>query len=265
MVENHVDVSICVAGIRTDKWPKFARQIKESLGYYTSEFIFCGPHMHVGNERGEIPYKFIRSFRNPTACVQEAIIHAKGELVCWLSDDAEILEDSLKLAVCAYLQSRQDKVEVIIPYFEGDNVSDGSYDTQPPEYWNAWYHGSLRLPGIPRDYKIAPCGLLSRQYFLELGGFDCAFEHINMSCNDLSLRIQNDGGQLIMPEKYVMRCEFSHEIVNGKCDCVLCEAYVQNDLPYFLSIYSNPSAVNRVKVDLDNYLNTPERWRRFTR
>lgn len=260
-----MDISVCCAGIRTEKWPKFGRQIKESLGYYTSELIFCGPDRYVG--QGNIPYKHIRSYRNPTACVQQAILEAEGELVCWLSDDAEILEDSLQLAVDHYYQELEklgsNKLEIILPYYEGDNTQKGSINTQPLAYWTMHYHGSLRLPGIPYWYLTAPCGLLSREYFLELGGFDCKFEHINMSCHDLSARIQNDKGGLDTAPKYVMDCEFSHNIINGRCDCVLCEAYVQNDLPYFQSIYSSPSALNRINIPLDNWLETPERWRRF--
>jgi hypothetical protein len=263
-----IDLSICVAGIRTDRWKRFGEQVIASASPYKVELIFCGPQSPK-NLKGHVFDLFIPSHRCPTACVQEAILNAKGQLVCWLSDDAEILEDSLMRAVDTWYEQQfelnHNKIEIVLPYFEGDNTQKGSIYTQPPEYWTIHYHGSLRLPGIRQWYLTAPCGLLSREYFLELGGFDCRFEHINMSCHDLSIRIQNDGGNIFIPPKYVMDCEFSHNVINGRCDCVLCEAYIVNDLPLFQSIYTNPEAVNRVKIDIENYKNTPEKWRRFTR
>ena len=47
-----------------------------------------------------------------------------------------------------------------------------------------------------RRGKIANIAMYYLDYYKEVGGIDCRFEHVNMNCNDLAFRIQAAGGKI---------------------------------------------------------------------
>jgi len=93
-----------------------------------------------------------------------------------------------------------------------------------------------------------------------MGGFDCRFENINMCCNDLSFRIQHDGGNLHLPPKHIMWNGLS--VVGG----IILESFFEHDKSLFDSIYKNDNILDtRRYLDYYNWVyNTDPVWsRRF--
>ena len=44
------DLSVCLAAIRKDNWNRLYNSIVDSIGDYTFELIFCGPHEELPEE-----------------------------------------------------------------------------------------------------------------------------------------------------------------------------------------------------------------------
>ena len=177
------DVSICLPAHRTQLWQRLYESAVEAVGPYSWEMILVGPNNPPPFFDDKKNFKFLKDFGTPSRCAQIATMLAEGEFMMWGSDDGYFLKNSIR--ECISLKKNLDRKDVvIIRYAEGRDYSGKS---PPDEYWKAWTHPDLRLPGVPEDYMITLLSMFSLDYFRELGGWDCRFEHLNMNCHDLSL------------------------------------------------------------------------------
>ena len=265
------DLTIVIPGIRPQNWQRILNSIPTSIGEYSYEVIFSGPNPPVDDTlvttRKEDEWIYLESYASPTKCVHEAAIHARGRLFTWASDDGVFMNDGLKEAIRFWDSDKGSKYdEVVMRYFEGVNFG-GNYQGQPMDgprasYWHAGHHPDLQLPHIPPTYKVAPLGMLSLEAFKFFGGFDCRFEHINMSPIDLSIRIQNHGGGVYLSPLPTLNCDFPDLDDNGPQRGPVIRAFFQNDRPLFRALYSNPGRPSI--LDFNNYQEAPNVWgRRF--
>ena len=98
-------------------------------------------------------------------------------------------------------------------------------------------------------------------FFREIGGLDCRFEHVNMNCNDLAFRIQANGGTIHPSPDIVIRQ--TNEPSTNPAQSPVEEAYHKNDYPLFQAIYSDPyGATERIYLDYNNWKLTDEVWQR---
>ena len=95
--------------------------------------------------------------------------------------------------------------------------------------------------------------------FKELGGLDCRFMHVNMNAIDLMYRVQKNGGKVLMPDTLVLNCDY--DSLTAVLHQPLDSAYSVNDLPLFKDIYDKPFSLTRIKIDYDNWKDTPSVWR----
>lgn len=254
-----MDLTIVCPTIYPKKWHVMLETIPESIRNYSYEVIFIGPY----EPTFELPNncRFIKNLAHPTRCVQEAALSANGKLFTWVSDDCKYFPDGLYEAITFYDSKQCDENdEVIIRYFEGMNHS-GDYTGYPLDgkhfsVWHAHHHDSLKLPFIPVHYKVAPIGMLALATFKKFGGFDCRFEHINFSCLDLSVRLQNEGHGVYLSPTNVISCD--HEIDSPKRNPII-QAHIQNDSPLFTKLHSEP---RQNILDFDNYKLADEIWAR---
>jgi hypothetical protein len=121
----------------------------------------------------------------PTQIYEYARRLCIGELISWTADDATFPDDVLGKAYRFFKQTCTRK----------DIIS-----TQTSEN----YHGEWRLcdgkahrffGGEPNAPKMAPMGIMNREYFQELGGIDRRFI-CGQWDNDLVMRLYNDGGKM---------------------------------------------------------------------
>lgn len=259
--------------MRPGKWMDIFDSIEDAIPNHSYEVIFIGPHVK------EIPplygVKTIVDYGCPSRCVQIASLLAAGRYMTWGSDDGLYeplaLSDCISILDCdgqrnewGYWENIRD--EVVVRYIEGFNnhpslFEDGEnnphYRGPHPElklgYWHAHFHDDLRLQGIDPSTRVAPLGMLSTERFKDLGGFDCRMQHINMSCIDLSLRLQKDRGKLLVSPNFVLKCDFEP---NNPVHAVMGE----NDGPLFKSLYQDNTRESR--IDFNNWTQAEPVWSR---
>lgn len=265
--------------MRVGKWENIYNSIESAVYPYSYEVIFVGPYVNEIPKMSNV--KAIVDYGCPSRCVQIAALIAKGRYLTWGSDDGTY--EPLTLGECIKLlddnpdggdweYNYQD--EVVVRYIEGlnnnpslfeDGENNPHYRGPNPElklgYWHAHYHEPLRLVGIAQTTRIAPLGMLATKRFIDLGGFDCRMQHINMSCIDLSLRLQNTGlfnesGKLLVSPNFVLKCDFEP-------NNVVHQVFPEVDHPIFCSLYeSQESAISRKKIDYSNWMQAEPVWSR---
>lgn len=251
------DLAICLPGIRTNFWERLYNTAIESIGPYSFEMVIVGPYPPPESLSSKSNFKFFKDYGSPTRCGQIATTLTESEFMTWLSDDCFFIPNSLKECLDMIKNSKEinDKDEMIVRYTEGKDYSGNTF---PNEYWNAKYHADFRLNGIKDNFKIAPAGILKLDHFRWLGGWDCRYELQNMSCNDLSLRIQNNGGNLYLSPKNIITCNWSEGMSGDHAPIHL--TYFEHDLPLFREMWGKENST--VRIDYDNWKNSPERWHR---
>ena len=103
--------------------------------------------------------------------------------------------------------------------------------------------------------------MLDREYFLELGGFDCSFEYPNFNIHDLIFRLQYDGGVIENSPVAVAHidCYAATSIDHAPIHTTFYE-----DEQKFIRKYNDPNALNQstAKIDIDNWKNYSSVWHR---
>ena len=252
-----VDVSVFMPAIRQNNWDKMYDSITQSCKKYDWELVMCGPFPLTNYLKAKSNAKMIQDFGSPSRCAQLASFECDGNLLFHCVDDALFLENSIDEAIDFYNANCSHKDIVNMKYREGAGYSGKS---MPEAYWTAHFHGDLRLPGIPQDFKISLHHLMNAEYFRELGGYDCSFEYQNFNIHDILFRAQQDGSKIFDSPVDVTTCDHSqldHHIIEA--------AHHQNDFPLFRKMYSNPDILKtRIKIDLNNWTQQPPVWtRRF--
>ena len=248
-------LSICLPAHRNHLWEEFYKSTVEAVGKnFSWEMILVGP-----NEPSEFfndieDFKFVKDYGTPSRCAQLATTLAEGELMMWASDDGLFIKNAIDKVI--KLHDTIGRKDVIaLRYTEGEAHNDAPMHK---DYWKAWHHPPLRV--VPRHYKIILLGMFKLDYFREIGGWDCRFEHLNMNTHDLSFRVQNDGGAIFESPGVVCNHDWSPHIYEGD-HAPIEAAYEQNDLPLFRQIYQ-PGNTREIKINYDNWMDSPKVWKR---
>jgi len=253
-------LSIVVPAIRVPKWPKFYESIEKSCKNYAWELILVSPFDLPEELKSKTNIKLIKDYGHPTRCLQLGLFEAEGALFFHTTDDALCYEDAIDEAIDFFMKNCNYKDVVNMRYKEGANYSGV---TMQEGYWNAWFHGPLQLSGIPIDYKISLHHMLKTDYVIELGGYDCLFEHANFCLHDMMFRLQYDGGRIFDSPKEITTCD--HYIGKTVDHGAIYDSHMENDQPLFTKMYSDPDVLkNRVKIDINNWASQSAVWtRRF--
>jgi len=193
-LSNNIQISLCASANRHTlqnglrNWERFMNSLRGNK--INIEVIF------VGNS--EPPYKLPDNFKfiyanvKPAQCYQIAFWHAQGELVGWTADDADYnhpklnCPNSLDIAYEFYKRC-EDKYKDNKTVIAMRPIEDGG-DVQ--ERWHYFFGGCKWSP------RMAPFGLINREYFLNvLGSYDRNFIS-GQSENDVVMRVYEDGGRV---------------------------------------------------------------------
>lgn len=256
-MNKNIDVSVFMPSIRVHNLLKMYESILASCKRYSFELVLVGPFDLPEELKRYNNIKTLKDLGSPSRCAQIASLQCEGRLLYHCVDDAIFLDDGIDKAIDFYSTNCSKKDVVNMRFREGPNYSGQS---MPIEYWTAWHHESLRLQGIPRNFKISLHHLIDKEYFKEIGGYDCSFEYQNFNLHDLMFRIQTDGGKIFDSPTDVTTCD------HGQSDHkVIEDAYHQSDYPLFVRLYSNPNILDsRIKIDTNNWSQQPQIWtRRF--
>ena len=257
-----LDFSVFLAGIRPQNWLALYESIKVST-QREFELIFVGPH-GLPDEMKDLPnVKFVQDYGCPTRCFQIGMSECSAPYAVWGADDGVFLNngaiDKAFDVLSALPPSKKNLIS--FKYYEGDDVLNRAIH-KGSDYWRLGYHQYYMDFGtIPSHYLLLMTALVDREYMLEIGGWDCRFKHLGMGANDLAIRIQRDGANVILGEAFMVISHISGPIGDH---VPIHDSHVQEDMPLFASIYSDPNVVNRTKIDFDNWKESPEVWdRRF--
>ena len=127
-------------------------------------------------------------------------------------------------------------------------------------YYRITHASGLRATQIPNDYWILNVGLMKTSYVKEMGGWDTMFEVTTISHMDFAVRTQRNGSTYYMFEKPIFIC--THMPGTSGDHAPVHYAHIGHDEPLFRRIYNDPNSVSRIKIDLDNWKQSPEVWKR---
>ena len=143
---------------------------KEEVGPFLEKYKFL-KYIHTRNIKPSQVYELTRRF-------------SEGETVAWVCDDAEFPDDVIGKAYNFYKANCTRKDVVCIQTKENYGKWQICDITQ-----HKFFANSAKAP------KMAPLGMINREYFQELGGIDRRYI-CGQWDNDLLMRLYGDGGNL---------------------------------------------------------------------
>lgn len=251
-------LSIFLAGIRTENWLALYNSVG---GATTNEFemIFVSPYDLPDNMKGFDNVRLVKDRGCPSRCYQLGLIESKGEFVVWGADDGTF---NANLCIDKAMKKIQDYKDVVaFKYFEGKPTRKSQ--KQSKRDW--WYIGRHKLlkscAYAPDHYVLVMNALMHREYLIEMGGWDCRFEHLGLGSVDLGIRLQNNGANVLLGKKFMT---ISHLPGTEGDHAPIYYSHIENDEPLFKSIYRDESALKRSVINIDNWRNAEDVWsRRF--
>ena len=252
-----MDISIIIPSINPKTWSKILYQIAYACIGKTYEVIAVGPFFPPIELEQYKNFKYIRDFGSPARSFQLGSTVAIGKYITWVPDDALVEPSSYTQSI--YLmdsKNRQDGMAIL--YSEGQNFN--GYQHLDTSYWISQTHESLRLPQIDGSWKIAPIFLYNLDFFREIGGLDCRFEHINMNTHDLAYRVQKNGGIIYSSPSRVLKLDWHPWTEVNKSPIQV--SFEENDFPLFKRMFSDSSLVNPLKIDYNNWRLSEPFWKR---
>ena len=246
------DLSVCLAAIRRENWNRLYQSIETSIGQYTFEIIFCGPHEELPEElQGLKNVKCIQDYGCPTRAQQISIEPATGRYLTWAADDGWFLPNRLAQCIQQLDSSKEKKKAIIARYIEGGRDGLGNYCMN--------YHEPVRSPYYSDSFLIFNCVVMPTKYFKSLGGFDCRFEACPMAYIDLGARAQKDGCHV---ETTDIIFECTHFPGDSGDHAPIHYAQLDHDQPLYALIWRDPTCMTRSKIDFDNWKEQPDVWER---
>lgn len=249
-----MELSVLLSGIRPGNWLTLYNSIKESSsGKF--ELVIVSPFQPpwcLYDLKDVDNITFVQDWGAPVRCYQIALVNAKGKYIVQAADDGIFCPDALNKAVNAL--NLNDNSVVVGKYNEG---AENPIMNQIDYYYPA-RHKDTAMPYVPKDCLMLMEGVVPREIMIEVGGWDTRFQTAPMAFIDLSIRLYNKGCKFIFQEEMLFRCshmpgtEGDHKPVHI--------GQTQRDVPLFQLIYSQAKSKDRIKIDLDNWKDSPSKW-----
>lgn len=260
-------LTVLVPSIHPDKLPMLYKSVEDAFSS-TFEFIVIGPYeppeelMDKGNVR------FIKDWGSPIRCQQRGLTVASGNWITWAADDGVYLPRTIDNSFSLLLKNDMfvDGIgRTSIPathlvmgkYIEGEL---GNKHMAGDDYYVLSRHRASFSHYLPPHFLMLNVGIVSRFILLQIGGWDCRFEACPMAYNDLAIRLQNQDNKFIIQDGFMFEC--SHSPMRSGDHGPIHDAQMENDIPLFQRLYDNKDCVNRVKINLENWRDAPDRWER---
>lgn len=247
-------LSIFLAGIRTPGWAALCESVSRSTALDDYELIIVSPYDLPPELHGDPHVRLVKDAGCPARCYQLGLLASKGEYIVWAGDDGTF---SPTMAIDKGLESipKHKKGVVAFKYSEGHDEQNGD------AWWRLGYHSMLHSrEHIPNHYFLVMSGMMHREYLLELGGWDCGFEHSALSSVDLSIRMQRDGAEVILGEKIQdLALQRGSRGDHGPIK----QAHA-HDKGVFGATYTSPDSLGRIRIDVNSWKQAEVVWsRRF--
>jgi len=244
-------ISIITQSINPHRWINLYDQIAQSVGKYQFELITIGPNFPPQKLQEVYNFRYIRDFGCPSRCFQIGVELSDGEYIVSIPDDAFIFEKSLEQCL-DFMSDKPQNHGMTVMYNEG-----GGNQHLNSEYWRGKYHNDIKpLVGVREDWKIAPCFLYNKEYFVSLGGLNCDLHHVNLNGHSVAFVTQARGGEMHSSPCCVFKCGWEPPTENA----VLYQVYLENDRPKFNKFWNNIDAAIKYNIKFDNWKKEPLFW-----
>lgn len=228
-------ISVILPSINPSNWIIAYNMVTLSCGKYPCEVIAVGTKLPSQELLNRANFKYLRELGSPSRSLQMAALLAEGDYVTWFPDDCIIEVGALEKCI-NFMDDKSKKDGMTILYSEGSGYT-GTQHLQS-EYWIARTHADLRVEEVKEGWKIAPIFLYDLDNFIEIGGLDCRFEHINMNTHSLAFRVQENGGTIHPSPVKVASADWKPWTSFNKSPVQ--RAYEENDGPLFKKLYGAP-------------------------
>lgn len=177
------DITIYATAYRPENWMEVYGSVGENDVSW--DMIFVGPNPPVR----EMPtnFRFIQTPVKPAQCVEIAARAATGELILNLTDDVLFRTAHPLDKLFQEYRDRNSEKTMISTRFLQDGVD---CSVGPLACNHFWVDDQTSPP-------LGICCLMSRKYYMKLGGVDCKFIAVSWD-NDIQMRVQADGGELLV-------------------------------------------------------------------
>lgn len=252
------EISIILPGIRKDNWNKVYDSIQVSTKR-TFELIICGPHSLTPELEQQKNVKLVRDFGSPVRASNLAGSLCEGKLVTWTADDALFLGDGAlekNIDTLLHLMNNKKNDVVVSKYYEGKNGT--NKPLQNDEYFRLSGSDWTRSQYIPKNWWLFNVAIMHKEFFEELGGWDCNYEGTFYAHADMAVRAQYLGANVRMSDVPLLDCDHDQ---SDHSPIEVCQT--TSDRPKFLSKYTNPTwAMGDMKLDINNWKDAPAVWQR---
>jgi len=250
-MSKELDITFLIPGIRTNRWKALYDSLHLACKNYKWELLFISPFELPDELKDKDDVRLIRDRGQVSRCVQIGVPEVKSELFYIGMDDTVYVEDSFDAAIKKYDEYADESTIMQCTYTEGGYK-------QENHYWSVAFHDAFKLDGINQLWKTATQPILHKDYFIELGGFDCRWEYMDKSMHDFMFRVQRDGGEIIYSPETVGVTDWwpDHQGDHGPVH----DAEVLHDFPIFNEVWGE--ANDRIKIEYDNWKDTPDIWKR---
>lgn len=258
-------LSVLLSGIRTQNWLKLYESIGKSYTNKDWELVIVSPYELPIELKYKINIQWFQDWGNPCRCQQFALTKSQGDYINWAADDGWFTDCSMDKAFSLLsgengIDSWEHDYKTIIvgKYREGDG--DTTEMTQDKYYMLNNHLGSA-CKYLPVETPLLNVGLVSRKLLLETGGWDASkFEVLPYAYNDFSVRMRNYGCKFILQQEVMFECGHMPGTTGDHGPIHMAQTF--RDEPMFKLIYNRESCKDRIKIDINNWEKTNEKWER---
>lgn len=258
-----LELSVVLPGIRHYNWKKLYESILKSTKC-EFELVIVSPYGLPQELQQYKNIKLIRDFGSPSRCQQIALVNAEGKYLTYTADDALYFENALDHYINAINSSSYDKKNVVAgKYFEIPDMTQESMLSYNGFMRTDDYHRINTHPGPCRpefgNYFFFGAVLISTEYAMEIGGFDCQFEGTAMAVVDFSVRLQRDNANVIFIQDCPLySCNHMPNTTGDHAPVHFAQIDHDDDLFHKLSAEDG----SRIRINPYNYKQYPRIWPR---
>jgi len=243
-------LSVFMPTIRVHLLDEWYSSLEESCNNHDFEVVMCGPFNPPENIIKKNNVKFIKDYGSPTRSAQIAALNCSGDYLYHVVDD--IIFEPNKIS--SELDMVDENTIISMRYREGKSHTGREL---PHHYWMAG--SSYNYPTISPQWLNCVHFIMPKSLFIEYGGFDCNYEYLNHATHDLLFRIQSSKDiKCILSKNTVCSADWMPDITGDHAP--IHYAQTEHDAQLFFSSWYNSKPIT--KIDINNFINQPEIWKR---
>jgi len=242
-----------MAGIRAEHWIRRYESVKLATTR-PFEIIIISPYPLPPPLQDLKEIKYVKDYGSPVRCVNIGVSVAEGKYFVPCADDAVSAPGSLDLLVDNFnAMPPNEKNVVTAKYTEAGNYQADSYYLINNSTWTS-------SPHVPNDWYIFNEMIMNTSYFIEMGGWDTAFEGPALASTDFAIRCYRDGA--VVKFLSAELSHFDHEGNVGGTHAPIYNAFVEWDSVLYKKIHDSPDSLSRTRIDFNGWKKAPTVWER---